>query len=972
MTDHQLFPHFICRVAGVPVGGLEDLAAVESVASYRALQELEAELGKLRGPLNEALFEAVGGLEDPELRRALLRLKRDVHNLRPPDCSDLEKVRSLVPDLERYDRLTGSLRQAEARFEACFEAELIRIRRRFQEAVTDEGFRNGVLLASTTLFDEIERYTRAEAGHPGAKARQVERSLLRYYTRTAVKTTPFSTFCAVIPGRISGRLRDDPSPGIGATFAGSAAHPRPSSPRPSSPAPSQPPSPGEEGAPTQQQERFGQVPLSRGGGWGGRERGRGEGLGRGRSEVAKSVVRLNKAMVPFLVQALTARPAVRRHLSVELNPTLRQKDGRWLFLTGLGRREVFQHLAPNPVLDLLLDVLRDRDPLPLAVLTETLREDVEASEEEIAAYLDRLLDAGFLRFRLGIREQELDWDRCLCGLLANIEDNVEDDLARRTVDFLREYRRLTDAYAEAALERRRALLERVTALVEGYFARVEETEGWLPGTETLFEDAAGKESFVLDLGGLGDLLAEYVGLIRPFIWLLGEQANMRHFFNRHYGADPVPLLQFYEDYYREHLAGHVERQKQFWGREADDGETLARLDNPFRLEVVEKLNAARQGLEKRIRELWRAAPSAEEIVLQRRDLEELTAALPDLEEPFRSISLFVQPMPDGVVLEEVLNGFGKYFSRFLYLLPEEVEKDLVASNRRLTRSALAEICGDASFNADLHPPLLPEEIAYPTAEGGSAREQISVRDLAVEPDPRCPFRVRLVDTATGRQVVPIDLGFRNPRMRPLLFQMLSRMTPASAFVLNVPSRPEEPEKPEGTGRESPGHVVHRPRLTYRGRLVLARRRWTLPQALFPSRDRRESEAGYFLRIQRWREELGLPEEVFVRIVDLTGGPWTLPETMWPGQLPPGRTPPGKRPGLRDHLAKPQYVDFRNPLLVDLFSRMTENLETFQVILEERLPGRDQLVPWGEERFVTEMILQLDFPEREATSSREEA
>jgi len=35
---------------------------------------------------------------------------------------------------------------------------------------------------------------------------------------------------------------------------------------------------------------------------------------------------------------------------------------------------------------------------------------VEASEDEVAAYLDRLLDADF---RLGIREQELDWDRCL-------------------------------------------------------------------------------------------------------------------------------------------------------------------------------------------------------------------------------------------------------------------------------------------------------------------------------------------------------------------------------------------------------------------------------------------------------------------------------------------------------------------------------------------------------------------------------
>ncbi|HSS78187.1 MAG TPA: carbamoyltransferase N-terminal domain-containing protein [Thermoanaerobaculia bacterium] len=66
-------------------------------------------------------------------------------------------------------------------------------------------------------------------------------------------------------------------PGIGANFASASAHPRPSSPQPSSPDPAHPPSPGEEG---EQPDRSGRVPLSRGGGWGGRERGRGEGLGR--------------------------------------------------------------------------------------------------------------------------------------------------------------------------------------------------------------------------------------------------------------------------------------------------------------------------------------------------------------------------------------------------------------------------------------------------------------------------------------------------------------------------------------------------------------------------------------------------------------------------------------------------------------------------------------------------------------------
>jgi len=90
------------------------------------------------------------------------------------------------------------------------------------------------------------------------------------------------------------------------------------------------------------------------------------------------------------------------------------------------------------------------------------------------------------------------------------------------------------------------------------------------------------------------------------------------------------------------------------------------------------------------------------------------------------------------------------------------------------------------------------------------------------------------------------------------------------------------------------------------------------------------------------------------------------------RAPPRKEPARKDPGLRDRLAKAQYIDFRNPLLVDLFSRMTENLVTFQVILEERLPGRDHLIPWREARFVTEMILQVDFPGREETSLPEEA
>ena len=46
-------------------------------------------------------------------------------------------------------------------------------------------------------------------------------------------------------------------------------------------------------------------------------------------------------------------------------------------------------------------------------------------------------------------------------------------------------------------------------------------------------------------------------------------------------------------------------------------------------------------------------------------------------------------------------GYGKYFSRFLYLLPERWRTAVFEANTRLTSDLLAEVCGDAAFNAGI-------------------------------------------------------------------------------------------------------------------------------------------------------------------------------------------------------------------------------------------------------------------------------
>jgi hypothetical protein len=943
----RLLPDAVVRVGGLPADELEDLRAVRTLEAWQRLRLLEGRQETARESATEALFEAVGGCQDPERRRLLLRLKRDIHNGRSVRAKLLKAVQGGLgaepaAKLELWAELQARCREAAAEAHRLFDEELLEARRRFQRRVQDEDFRKGLLLSSRTLFRQMPRYVRASPAKLGAKQRQVERSLLRYFSRTALKATPFGTFCAILPGRLEGSAA---GPG-GAALVGD--------PRPK-----------------------------------------------------RSRLRLNKAFYGQLLPHLVKRPEIRRRLAVELNPTLQQEGDRRLFLSAAGGQETFQRLAANPVVDLLVNLLEEAGPTRLDELVSALcaHPQLEASRQEGEAYLERLFDLGLLRFRLGIRDQEVHWDQPLAALL----EGMDDELAQRTAAFLRHLRRLSAAYSQASATEREPLLEEAQAAIADLF---EFLQAPVPATlPPFYEDAGGEAEVRFDIGDLEEVLAEFVALTTRMSWHRGELANMRHFFNQFYGpaVDPVPLLRFYEDYFREHFKAYLEKQNQGSAAAAapEDEEEKERpeemnLANPFGLDFLRRLQQAQGALTRRLAQLWREDPQGEEIVLEREDLTAALEGLPERSPGGLSTTVFGQLLPGfgaggapALVTSSTLCGYGKYFSRFLYLLPEDVQERLRGSNLALTGQRLAEVCGDAGFNANLHPPLVPWELSYPTGESGAAEEQIPVGEIHVATDPEDPHRLTLRQGPDGPEVIPLDLGFLNPRMRPPLFQLLSRLGPAAAFGLPAPEAPAETAPETSSEAESfatpdgAGKVQVRPRISYRGRLVLARRRWKIGAALFPRRQGQESDADYFLRVQGWREELGLPQEVFVRVQILPpvadaavaadadlGSPGSadreeesdvpaVEEPVRP-EVPvrPARTVRTVRP-VRQHLYKPQFLDFGNPLLVDLFSRLGDSLENFALSFEERLPRREHLVKAGQQAWATELVLQVDFSEAKA-------
>jgi hypothetical protein len=199
-------------------------------------------------------------------------------------------------------------------------------------------------------------------------------------------------------------------------------------------------------------------------------------------------------------------------------------------------------------------------------------------------------------------------------------------------------------------------------------------------------------------------------------------------------------------------------------------------------------------------------------------------------------------------------------------------------------------------------------------------------------------------------------------------------------------------EPPQASQKPPLVILYRPRVVLGKNIILSRKRWHIPQVLFPGRRSGEAASRYYERLGGWRRTHGIPSEVFMRIQAMPPPRRNIANDPSPAddqtasvknqQLPrkienhqtqqvpaakPSPLPTPQKAVSRD-LYKPQYIDFENPLLVELFGHISSSLERFSVTLEERLPNKDQLIQINNDRYVTEFILQLNFPEVEESAS----
>ena len=127
-------------------------------------------------------------------------------------------------------------------------------------------------------------------------------------------------------------------------------------------------------------------------------------------------------------------------------------------------------------------------------------------------------------------------------------------------------------------------------------------------------------------------------------------------------------------------------------------------------------------------------------------------------------------------------------------------------------------------------------------------------------------------TPDGRPVAPVYLGLVPAHLLGGATRLLAVLGDPWVNRLGTLTRP-----PRGLDTAQDA-VLHLPRVQ-RGRVVLRRQSWVFPAGQVPTRDPQQPDADHFRRLRCFRQEAGLPENVFVRVD--TGRPGsTAAKPMW--------------------------------------------------------------------------------------------
>lgn len=287
---------------------------------------------------------------------------------------------------------------------------------------------------------------------------------------------------------------------------------------------------------------------------------------------------------------------------------------------------------------------------------------------------------------------------------------------------------------------------------------------------------------------------------------------------------------------------------------------------------------------------------------------------------------------EGFVLNNIDSGYLRCYSRFFTFAPGSAILDDCRAAYGSELEQAYDVYDTFGFNTAYRPRICRHRIWLHAAPAAQWRDgDLSLSALEVS----WPAHAPLPQLTAGPERRPLRLrqtGLFVKELYPRLLEMLMRFSMADApsyfaFRFGLHKMVSE------AGR---GGVLRIPRIRYRD-IILSREQWWLDRDRLPQRAAGEDAAAYFLRLNAWRREHGLPQRVF----------------------------------LRRHLAskvlerdvsnskKPVLLDFAAPIMARMIGRLFGSAFD-QASLEEMLPdGGDRHASRAGQPYASELLFDVN-------------
>ncbi|HET8846298.1 MAG TPA: lantibiotic dehydratase, partial [Ktedonobacteraceae bacterium] len=201
-----LAPYFLMRVTGLPFSIIEQIQFPRTVAIIEELLDLEGRFECKKEALLENLKASCKQISEKEIQHKGLDLQRAIVSQNGLKARKLFQVvasalsEELANETEQW--IQYILRSADllAQGEPTLQEELLENRGKLRAWFAQEDFQQGLLLSSSTLYEELQHYLNAPLEKNNNRLRKAEEGLLSYFVRMLTKTSPYSTFCSTSLG----------------------------------------------------------------------------------------------------------------------------------------------------------------------------------------------------------------------------------------------------------------------------------------------------------------------------------------------------------------------------------------------------------------------------------------------------------------------------------------------------------------------------------------------------------------------------------------------------------------------------------------------------------------------------------------------------------------------------------------------------------------------------------------------------